>query len=80
MDTTDGKIIAIIDHANESGTMSVTNDAEAVVEEVVRVHGDYPIVYKDTMDSWDELVHDGGKFRHFSPIQSQGHKDAVQDL
>lgn len=47
--------------------LSVTNDAENVVPEVVREYGNKRIVYRDTAGQWDELVHDNGKFVRFAP-------------
>lgn len=51
--------------------MSVTNDAEAVVEAVLATDPRPTkgrIVYRDTDGRWDELVHDGKKFTGFAPI------------
>jgi hypothetical protein len=47
--------------------MSVTNDAENVVEEVVREYGNKRVVYRDSTGRWDELVHEDGKFSRFAP-------------
>lgn len=61
------KAILIIDRADIDETMSITNDAEAVVD---FLNGSYPgfrIFYRDTMDNWDELVHDNGVFQRFNP-------------
>lgn len=53
--------------------VSITNDAEAVVYELVNVHkiGDKRIVYKDTMGNWDELLHDGDQFTGFAPYRKE---------
>lgn len=48
--------------------MSVTNDADAVVAEVLRLHPGKRIVYRDTLGSWDELRHDGLGFTGFAPL------------
>ena len=56
------------------GAMSVTNDAEGVTAEVA---GQYPgkrIVYLDSMDQWDELCHDGGRFLGFKPYGKRKEK------
>lgn len=57
-----GNPLAIVDLANESGTTSVTNDAEAVVA-YLHENGLLPLgtrlIYRDTMDTWDEIIHDG---------------------
>lgn len=57
--------IWIID--KDDGAMSVTNDAEAVVAEVVTNHGDLPIMYRDSEGRWDQLVHRQGHFIDFAP-------------
>jgi hypothetical protein len=52
---------------NRGGT-SVTNDAEAVVAEVLEQYDPTcRIVYRDTMGNWDELAHDGESFIDFLP-------------
>lgn len=51
------------------GSMSITNDAEAVVEHVLSQGSpDVRIFYKDTDGQWDELVHDGKAFTAFFHI------------
>jgi hypothetical protein len=62
-----GKMVFIVD--NDVG-MSITNDAEAVVEDVLRQYPDHRIIYRDTMGQWDELVHWNGKFSVFKPYRS----------
>ena len=54
-------------------TKSVTNDAEWVIE---KLHNDYEIsgrrvFYKDTAGEVDELVHNNGVFRIFSPCKNR---------
>lgn len=49
----------------DDGAMSVTNDADAVVAEVVATYGDKRIIYRDSEGRWDELAHDAGVFRDF---------------
>lgn len=52
------------------GNMSITNDAEAVVENLLHVYGiTRRIIYKDSEGRWDELVHDGDKFVDFAPYK-----------
>jgi hypothetical protein len=54
----------------DKGRLSVTNDAEAVVQEVLRKHcqnGLRRIVYMDSMGEWAEMVHDGKRFVDFAP-------------
>jgi hypothetical protein len=49
--------------------MSVTNDAEQVVEYVNNLHPGKRIIYRDTEGRWDELLHDNGVFLDFAPYQ-----------
>lgn len=52
------------------GSVSITNDAEAVVAHVIP-QLDAPsdrILYKDTTGQWDELMHNGQEFTGFAPI------------
>lgn len=62
--------VHIIDLSDQAGTISVTNDAEAVVSELNNEFGNKKFFYLDTMGNWDELVHDNGKFRFFRPHRS----------
>lgn len=73
VETISGNTITIRDMANSQGTMSVTNDAESVVE---YIHDSYKhvipenmrILYWDTDDDLSELKHDNGRFIGFAPI------------
>jgi len=56
--TTD--IVWIIDL--DIGGKSVTNDAENVVKELNIKYPGRRIIYRDTMNRWDELVHENGLF------------------
>ena len=49
-------------------TLSVTNDAERVVEEVYKSYPGKRIFYYDTEGDIAELVHDKGKFTRFVPF------------
>lgn len=60
-----GTEVFIIDQ--DDGAMSVTNDADAVVAEVVKKHGDKGIIYRDSMGQWSELKHEHGWFTGYSP-------------
>jgi hypothetical protein len=67
----DPKIVWIVDNATETGAlMSVTNAAEYVVEEVAQTYGRRRIIYRDTAGRWDELLHDGTRFKGFKLIGS----------
>ena len=67
---TNGKIF--IEDLN-LGHLSVTNDAEAVVDSVcdwaksVGGETDPRIIYRDSDGKWDELAHTGGAFTGFLP-------------
>lgn len=47
------------------GPLSVTNDAEHVVDVLNRAYPAFRIYYQDTMGRWDELVHRNGIFIRF---------------
>ena len=66
-------IVYLVD--KNCGNMSVTNDAENVVLEVTERFGNKRIMYKDSMDRWDELVHDHGQFVRFAPGHEPPHGD-----
>jgi hypothetical protein len=53
---------------NNDNSKSVTNDAENVVSYVNSQFPNRRIFYKDTMGSWDELVHNNGTFIRFAGI------------
>lgn len=59
------KIVYIVDL--NLGNVSVTNDAENVVQILNRRYPDYQIVYQDSTGDWDELVHSHGVFTGFAP-------------
>lgn len=65
------EIVFIEDLANQTQSKSVTNDAEAVVAQLNEQYPHKRIVYKDTMGSWDELVHVHGLFVYFSPYSER---------
>lgn len=53
---------------DEDGPVSVTNDAENVVEYINKTYPNMRIIYCDTDGHWDELVHRDGVFQAFEPI------------
>jgi len=61
--------VYIIDMADEVGAMSVTNDAEAVVQNLNTQFGNRRFLYRDTMGNWDELMHNHGKFTTYRPYR-----------
>ena len=51
-----------------NGPMSVTNDAEAVVQDILlRGYLRSRILYRDSAGQWGELIHNGQKFTGFGP-------------
>lgn len=59
-------IVFIIDMCAMYNRMSVTNDAENVVRALYKTYGNKRIMYRDTDDQWDELVHSNGVFVTFA--------------
>lgn len=59
--------VLLTDH---DGSVSITNDAEAVVAHVLPQLDTLAdrILYKDTDGNWDELRHNGQEFTGFAPI------------
>lgn len=62
-----GNTVFLIDNALVMHTMSVTNDAEAVVKYINEKCPRKRVVYKDTEGHWDELIHENGEFKEFRP-------------
>jgi hypothetical protein len=59
--------------------MSVTNDAERVVQSLaaeVPLKGKR-IIYRDTEGRWDELRHQGGRFSHFHALGATSAAEAM---
>ena len=61
----------------DRGGPSVTNDADAVVDEVVTLYGDKRIIYRDSAGHWDELRHMHGVFLSFEPATQFVPKGAI---
>lgn len=59
------KAVFIVDQCELYQCMSVTNDAENVVEHLWQNYGDKQFFYKDTTGQWDELTHKRGVFQGF---------------
>ena len=58
--------VTIIDGANYYGSMSITNDAEAVTEYLIKEYGpEKKFFYWDTEGELTELLHDGKVFTGF---------------
>jgi hypothetical protein len=58
------KVVFLVDLATG---VSVTNGAEAVVEEVSKSYPNYLICYRDTLGEWSELKVRDGAFLSFGP-------------
>jgi hypothetical protein len=63
--------VICVEDANAGG-MSVTNDIEAVVAEVVEKYGSHLIVYKDSEGEWMAVAHDNGRFLRFVAVGPKG--------
>jgi len=49
-----------------NGPMSVTNDAENVVADLLAAgYASFRFLYRDSMGQWDELLHNGFRFTGF---------------
>lgn len=76
-----GTVIAIVDLYDERWpTMSVTNDAEYVVERAVATQGDHPILYRDTEGQWDELRHREGHFACYRALDTRDFDEAIMKI
>lgn len=69
--TIEDSIVCIVD--SDQG-MSVTNGIEHVISELRAAGVDLtlPVIYRDSMGVWDEVLIDNGYFRDF---RSLGHRD-----
>ena len=50
--------------------MTITNDAENVVKDVLSKYPEHRIIYQDTDGNWDELLHQNGEFAGFKPYNN----------
>lgn len=72
--TIEDGVVCIVDHNHNSGGKSVTNDAEAVVADLAAagVNLDaHPVIYRDSMGVWDQLVVEASKFAGFKSINER---------
>lgn len=68
----EGDVLVLID--KNQGGLSVTNDAEAVIQDLVRLGYNVDalrIIYRDTEWRWDGLLTKDGKFAGFRPIRGR---------
>ena len=66
-------LVVILDA--DDGGLSVTNDAERVIEDLVGLGyavDRMVIVYRDTMGRWDQMVTAGGRFLTFRALHNPG--------
>ena len=73
------RVVCIVD--NDRGN-SVTNDAENVIADLFNdgIDLSMPVIYRDTMGTWDRLLVIGGRFAGFSPIGATTRDKAVKKL
>jgi hypothetical protein len=72
-DSSRADCVLVIDR--DDGHLSVTNDAEKVVAEILEQFGvGRRIIYRDTMGRWDELKHDGKRFTGFAVLSLEEHR------
>lgn len=69
-----GQTPEVVTIRDENGRVSVTNDAEAVVEDVLLYYGNKRIHYYDSDGNLDQLCHDGQQFTGFAPVQKEGRR------
>lgn len=74
-----GKVVCVIDQGR-SHFLTVTNDAEFVVEQMLETYGNMPIVYRDSCGQWDQLCHDGKKFTHYNTLYQKTEDGAIAAL
>jgi len=62
--------IYIVDTSDYHGTISVTNDAEQVVNFLYSKYPEYSYIYMDTLGNIDQLAYTGcGIFQYFKPLK-----------
>lgn len=70
--------VICIEDRDEPGKMSVTNDADNVVQHVLKA---YPkaktIVYRDSSGNWDQLLFNKGEFTAFRTLVTKDRQDAI---
>lgn len=72
------RFLVLEDLAEKYQCMSITNDAEAVVEWCVKnLAGWDRLIYRDTMGQWDEIVVKKQQFTGFRHIGGKDMKEAL---
>jgi hypothetical protein len=71
-------VIILLDHGTG---LSITNGAELVIAELALWLGDdlarYRVIYRDTMQTWDGLAHQHGRFTRYVPLQTNDRRAAI---
>ena len=77
-------VVAIIDMYDHDLAMTITNDAEAVVNQLKALGALRPddrLIYRDTEGQWDELVLDRAlRFYDFAPLRASTLEEAVRKV
>ena len=79
--TVEGDFILIVDLI--LGGKSVTNDADLVVQDLMRrgiLRDGSRLIYRDTMGLWAEMLHSTGQFNAFAPIADRPVTDRDEAL
>jgi hypothetical protein len=74
-------VLVLIDR--DDGHMSITNNAEEVVEYCLKHLVPSPttlIIYRDTDGNYDQLIHDGSRFGGFGPLRETCLNEAVDKV
>ncbi|HTB46258.1 MAG TPA: DUF3846 domain-containing protein [Acetobacteraceae bacterium] len=63
----------------DEGGLSVTNDIERVIEDLVAAGADVdqPIVYRDSTGKWDGVLTEHGRFKDFLPFSEPSATEAI---
>jgi len=78
--TVEHGVICVID--NDNGK-SVTNDAEGVIADLAAAGVDLahtPVIYRDTLGVWDQLLVANGQFAAFKSINERDKDDAIATI
>lgn len=76
-------VLCLEDQNDIFQTMTITNDAEAVVRALLAEGSLKPgqkLIYRDTEGDWDELRHDGEKFIGFGPLREREREIAIMKV
>lgn len=74
-------VVCVIDH--DTGGASVTNDAENVIRDLVEAGVNLaamPVIYRDSMGVWDQLVVRDGEFADFRSLGATSLREALDKL